>query len=79
MLHLLILAASLSQEPILQPSSDFKRQELREELRMVRARLSKAQHGTTIRINRQREKEIELQLTSLGDRDFQNITGRRKR
>ncbi len=55
-----------------------KIEELREESRIVRARLSKALHGTTIRVNWQRQAEIESELKALGESGYQAITGSRK-
>ena len=80
MLHALAIVALLSQDgPQAAIPREAKILELREELRIVRARLNKAQHGTTIRVNWQREKEIESELTALGHRDYRDITGKRGR
>jgi len=61
MLATVTLAALLSQLP----TTEAKVQELRDELRIVRARLEKAQHGATIRINVVRESVTEKELTAL--------------
>jgi|EndMetStandDraft_3_1072993.scaffolds.fasta_scaffold130401_2 uncharacterized protein (TIGR03067 family) len=61
MLLTIMLAVLISQSPM----PEDKVQELRDELRVVQARLERAQHGTTIRVNAARAAELEQELTVL--------------